>query len=290
MGAVVRDFIAEQAVDFQNRHHFGYVAAVHLEDAEDEMFWDGMLQDVRPGRYDYIYFSKSNSGNDTRGCEQCLRYKEYLNDKFFICIDSDLRLLLGLNKMSSADYIAQTYTYSWENHYCFAGRLQALLSEICREAAEKFDFQKFLKAYSNVVYPALLFLVSLKRNGLAGDFESEFNRLLQKQCTGVQMQNNGELLVEMLSRNMHELCESHPLWDSFDMSKEVRLLGDSSLTEDNAYLYVRGHNVIALVSCIGTMLCSSHRVSFVNDVLYAALSVACDDLQRVKDDLKEILK
>lgn len=52
-----------------------YRASVHLENEKDEMFWDTMLQECRPGKYNYIYFSKSELGNDSKGCKQCLKYK-----------------------------------------------------------------------------------------------------------------------------------------------------------------------------------------------------------------------
>ena len=31
-----------------------YRASVHLENEKDEMFWDTMLQECRPGKYNYI--------------------------------------------------------------------------------------------------------------------------------------------------------------------------------------------------------------------------------------------
>lgn len=70
-----------------------FKASVHLEDEEDELFWDTMLQAHRPGHYFYIYYSKNDNDNETHGCTQCLKYKQFLSKNFFICIDSDLRHL-----------------------------------------------------------------------------------------------------------------------------------------------------------------------------------------------------
>ena len=286
-----RDYIAEQAVDFKNRRYFMPVdAVVHLEDAEDEMFWDSILQGIKPGNYNYIHYSKSKKGNDTHGCEQCLRYKDYLDDKFFICIDSDLRNLIGTERFSAEDYIAQTYTYSWESHYCFAERLQNVLSDACPDAAKKFDFEKFLKAYSSAVYPAFMFLLHLKRNGVAGDFEREFNARLPKQCTGAQMDNDGELFVRSLSESMTELCQNNKHWELFDLQNAKACLVGTNLTEDNAYLYVRGHNVRDIIAYIGTVICKEYQISFVNEILYSTIVSGCQDLQKVKDDLRQILK
>lgn len=90
------DWISKQAKLYRNLSLTNrYTAIVHLEDKEDERFWDYQLQHVKPGRYRYLYYSKNDNGTDTRGCEQCLRFRPYLTDRFFICIDSDLRLLKG---------------------------------------------------------------------------------------------------------------------------------------------------------------------------------------------------
>lgn len=90
------DWIEKQAVFYRNLALAkNYMAVVHLEDKEDEPFWNGQLQSVKPGRYRYLHYSKSNNGTETRGCEQYLRFRPYLTDRFFICIDSDLRLLKG---------------------------------------------------------------------------------------------------------------------------------------------------------------------------------------------------
>ena len=70
------DWISKQAKLYRNlalTHR--YQAIVHLEDQEDERFWDYQLQHVKPGRYRYLYYSKNNNGTDTRGCEQCLRFR-----------------------------------------------------------------------------------------------------------------------------------------------------------------------------------------------------------------------
>ena len=66
-------------------------AVVHLENAEDAIFWNHQLQNVYPALYRFLAYSKNNGGTDSCGCEQCLRFKPYLTKHFFICIDSDLR-------------------------------------------------------------------------------------------------------------------------------------------------------------------------------------------------------
>ena len=86
------DVYQEQAQFFANvpLMQSGVVASVHLEDVDDKLFWDVMLQKQHPGRYYFITQSRSPKGFDTKGCEQCLKYRPYLSKHFFVCIDSDL--------------------------------------------------------------------------------------------------------------------------------------------------------------------------------------------------------
>lgn len=98
-------------------------AVVHVEDWDDIWFWQQLLPKYRAGRYKFIPATMNEKGNRTTGCTQCLKYRDFLSQKFFICIDSDLRRLQG-EILSAEDGVLQTYTYSWENHCAFAPRLQ----------------------------------------------------------------------------------------------------------------------------------------------------------------------
>ena len=88
-------------------------SVVHVEDKDDIWFWEQLLLKYRPGRYKFKPATMNEKGNRTAGCAQCLKYKGFLSQKFFICIDSDLRRLAG-EDISAVDGILQTYTYSWE--------------------------------------------------------------------------------------------------------------------------------------------------------------------------------
>lgn len=70
-------------------------SVVHVEDKDDIWFWEQLLLKYRPGRYKFKPATMNEKGNRTAGCAQCLKYKGFLSQKFFICIDSDLRRLAG---------------------------------------------------------------------------------------------------------------------------------------------------------------------------------------------------
>ena len=66
----------------------------------------------------------------------------------------------------------------------------------------------------------------------------------------------------------------------------------SFLADDNAYLFVRGHNVFELILYIGKkFLCKDAGVSFYNDILLDSFDVngSYAELVAIKKDLEFIL-
>lgn len=87
---------------------YGVDSIIHVEDKDDIWFWQQFLPKYRSGRYKFLPATTNERGNRTTGCTQCLKYKKFLSQKFFICIDSDLRYLQEegcLQKMVSCKLI-----------------------------------------------------------------------------------------------------------------------------------------------------------------------------------------
>ena len=262
------DVYQEQARYFANvpLMQSGVVASVHLEDGDDKGFWNTMLQSHHPGHYYFITHSRSPKGYDTKGCEQCLKYRPYLSKRFFICIDSDMRYLLQESNLDAANYICQTYTYSWENHYCEASALQQRFEKQCPDKAATFNFPEFLSALSKVVYKPLLLLQYCLKNGKP-DFNLRlFSACLPNQCKRIELADNGKSLIERITKNFEQHLNSQ-FAKSIDFDAEGCYCHALNVNEENAYLHVRGHNVFDLVAYIGDLLCRGTSVSFKNDIL-----------------------
>lgn len=262
-------------------------ACVHLEDKSDTDFWDRILQKYRPGNYHYISYSYSKRSQRTTGCEQCLRFAPYLSDYFFVCIDSDFRNLLGQRGIDAAHYILQTYTYSWENHFCVASDLQERLNKL---ALFEFNFREFLSKYSKGVYEPLLILIHSKRNNDGEIRDKEFNQCLISQCTAKEIENNGEGAITRIHDNLREMLDSHKSYvERTDIAALKTFYADKGLNESNAYLHVRGHNIFDLISYIGKILSQQYRIDFVKSVLasnlpsndYWELDQLVDDVHRL---------
>ena len=257
----------QQALYWQNYRIIDrtVTACVHLEDKNDIDFWDKVLQKHRPGNYHYISYSYSSKNRSTTGCEQCLRFVPYLSSCFFVCIDSDYRYLLEQTGIDVAHFVLQTYTYSWENHFCEASGLQERLD---KSSLFKFDFREFLSKYSKVVFEPLLILIHSRRNNDGEIRDKEFNQCLISQCTVRELENNGEGAIIRIQENFKHLLEFHPSYvEKLNIAALKTYYANRGLNESNAYLHVRGHNILDLISYIGKLLNQKHEMDFLTSDL-----------------------
>ena len=240
------NWIEKQAKLYRNLALTGrYQAVVHLEDKEDETFWNYQLQSIKPGRYRYLYFSKSNDGKDTRGCEQCLKFRPYLTTRFFICIDSDLRLLRGETELSAKNFIAQTYTYSWENHLCEASHFNERMKQV--QMKIDFDTQAFLTSFSRIVYQPLLYLIRYGADCRINQLwnVSKFNACIPLQPKRTDLADNGKEYLKTVQS----------LFDTaISGLTEEPANANGTLNPQNAYLHIQGHQLYKLMLHIGTYL------------------------------------
>lgn len=255
-------------------------AVVHLENAEDERFWNNQLQNASPAKYFFLTYSKNNNGVDSRGCEQCLRYRPYLTKHFFICIDSDLRQLKGEDGLNADNYIAQTYTYSWENHLCEAKHLQRRFSALVPES--NFDFEVFLTHLSTVIYKPLLYLVHYSQNSeLNRQWNiSKFNACLPLQPKLEELSDNGRGYIERVSLLFEE---------SLRGLEQPDMMTNEFIDDSNAYLHIQGHQLFKIVLHIGTMLCRGTGVAFKSDILDKAIHTeGYAEINHLQSDLVQI--
>lgn len=230
-------------------------ATVHVEAFDDAVFWEKIFTRFVPGKkLNYIWASNSPAGKETSGCVQCLKYKDYLGKRFFICIDSDYRHLLQEADISTSNYIFQTYTYSIENHLCFASKLNTIPHYCTGIVNNIFDFEAFLLCYSQAVYDTFIWHLYFLNKGDYQTFSKEaFNSILS--LNGIpdfNISNNGESIIKELqtrcNAKVKQISMVHPHTDISDEKAHYETMG---LSLNSAYLFVRGHNLFDLIVKIG---------------------------------------
>lgn len=256
-------------------------ASLHVEDKEDVRFWDYHLQQVAQGQYNFIFHSRSKKGKDTRGCEQCLNYRHFLSKDFFICIDSDLRLLRGETDLTASNYIAQTYTYSWENHCCESNHLQARLRERMAGIDSVFDFRIFFRKLSEIMYKPFKLLIYYDLHDHVVWNLRKFNACIPLQPSHEQLEDNGKKMLDVIQRNFNQATEGLSVPEGFSIN----------IDKTQTYLHVQGHHIYDLTLHIGTMLCKGKRIAFHTEILNKEYpGEGYSEINCLKQDLEYITK
>lgn len=263
---------------------YGVDSIVHVEDKDDIWFWQQLLAKYRGGRYKFKPATINEKGNRNTGCTQCLKYKGFLSQKFFICIDSDLRYLLD-EAISAEDGILQTYTYSWENHCAFASQLQQTFDKYTHKGKE-FDFSVFLSGYSEVVYEAFLLMLYQLKNGLTEFDRDKFRTIISLQYRRGDEKNNGKQFLDRLSLDLQTATKNIKDTCGFNMADESVYYETKGLRKENVYLYVRGHCLYNSLVSIGKKLCEGTGMDFEQNILINALAFEqYDAISRIKADI-----
>ena len=263
-----------------------YIACVHLEDNDDKRFWSEMLQSTRKGDYFLITHSKSQKGNDTTGCVQCLKYRPFLSRRFFIAIDSDVRYPNKEADLDASHYIAQTYAYSWENHYCEARALQLRLKTAfeAKGLPITFDFVRFMEQLSPLLFAPYMYVLYH-----SGAKVKEIFKCLPTQVKRASITNNGQPLLQEIEHRIENLNLDYSVEDAAKWTEYLMHLG---ITPQNVYLHVRGHNLYSMIQSIGTLLCRGTNIAFTTDILQKNLlpNNTYWQLTKIANDLSQIVQ
>ena len=99
------------------------------------------------------------------------------------CVDADYDYLLQgatpiSEKVTRSPYVFHTYTYAIENMQCYAPSLHGTCVAITLNDHRIFDFEDYLRQYSEAVFPLFVWSVWFYRTGRHNQFSlSDFNRV-----------------------------------------------------------------------------------------------------------------
>lgn len=265
---------------------YGADAVVHVEAQQDIHFWESMLVRYRPGKYMFIPATPNERGNYTSGCTQCLKYRKYLSRRFFICIDSDLRRLSG-ESLRADRGILQTFTYSWENHCCFAPALNRRYRQLTGK--RDFDFETFLTEYSRIIYGAMLVMLANEIHGTESFGKDDFRRCITQTYRAGDELDNGRQMLERIRQNLSHNRQSGDMPQGTTFAHTAAQMAGYGLTRDNAYLYARGHCVYNMVLSLGKKLCEDTGVIFERDILLAPAAFGeYDEINSIADAISQL--
>lgn len=223
-------------------------AAVYIEGKEDEYFWRNVFKHAQPDKqYEFYYNSNiaaSAKGEHRSGSGECVKFYPYTDTKFIVCVDSDYNYLLDTHTFSSTDIVFQTYTYSIENHYCFATNLQDIILQLTKQ--NTFDFDIFLTDYSVIVYE--LFVLSvLSEKKKDGQFSITDFQNTCKISRPPDLSNNGKNELNQLQTKVNaKLSNLQDIYTSQEIENMKKHLSGKKIAVAETYLSIKGHGLIDL--------------------------------------------
>lgn len=261
---------------------------VRVEDAGDIPFWQSVLSVTCPGRH-FKFWPYSQKGTNRRitGKSYLMKYVSQADSRMFIAVDSDFDYLRGNQIITASNCVWQTYTYSWENHYCYASSLQKVWFAT---SSSSFNFEVFLRCLSQVVYKPLVILLVQKMQKRGSITLSALESCILRHQPNSQalLQNNGQQLISEIRSDLDNYVIGTKMPKRHILLSYERILNSLGLTSDTAYLYMQGHCIYDLVNRIGCCLMGNPN-SFKTLVLDRTLQIGgYSEIDKLISDIRKV--
>jgi len=224
--------------------------AAYVESYDDIYFWRMVLSDFEDETR-YFEVMLPSKANLSKGKKQVLMnlVGEAVGEDMIACVDADYDYLLqGVTKTSEKvignPYVFHTYVYAIENYQCFAPSLHNVCVMTTLNDHHIFDFEEYLRLYSQAIFPLFVWSIWYYRSPNYGDFSiSDFNKVIETgHFTIAGAYNTIANVRHKVGRKVMQLQRENP--DARDtylaLKEELKELG---VTADTTYLYIQGHHL-----------------------------------------------
>ena len=228
---------------------------VEVEDTIDMDFWSDLLGNLCPEKE--FHFDPHHTilnGDDSlkrkgKGKSQIINASSDFNAWHIGCVDSDYDWILSDytnagKAISSSKYLLQTYAYSIENLMCLSCTLEKFCSDNTEETTG-FDFDDYIFRLSKAIYPLLVWSTYLCSKEDHAFTATSWREVL------VNTEKDTESSLALIE------AKAKAKTDEFDKnySGEITNKDDfesshiwmKDISEEDAYLYVRGHELFDLI-------------------------------------------
>lgn len=230
--------------DVQRRRDEVFLLRLHhvvlVEGKTDKWFWSRVLDQVIPQHYK-IYADVNYPAPQASGKLALVQFIPFANRDFLICLDSDFDYLLQ-EPILQHRFVFHTYAYSIENILCYAPSLQQVLATKIRRQEAVFDFEAFFHQYSEAIYSWLLFQVQTRQ--LQQPAPPYFPAVAR-----TQLSRPFEFLDDLRRQIKQEISQELARVQTMPAFQHlVQQLTTLGLTPQNAYLFVRGRDLLQKVT------------------------------------------
>ena len=243
----------------------------YVESYDDIFFWRSVLNEFEDENTEFEVMLPSKT-NLNRGKKSAMMNQlgENLGAFMIACVDADLDYLLqgrtqNSHKMLSNEYVVHTYAYAIESYQCYAPSLHNVVVMSTLNDRNIFNFEEYLKMYSEIIYDLFVWLVWLHRKGRFTEMPlTTFNNIVSIENLNVfkpidaleKVRKNANRKIAWLQHNVHEAKGK--------IEALKRELAELGVTPEYTYLYIQGHHLM-------------------ENVVNAALEPVCTILRRERE-------
>ena len=253
MGRRLSDNLSSAYIEAANRlngKHARRKIIAYVEAYDDIFFWRTVLSGFE-NEDRYFEVMLPSRINLTKGKRSVLMnlVAQNMGENMIACVDADYDYLLQGTTPLSAEvngnpYVFHTYAYASENLQCYAPSLHDVTVAVALNDHAVFNFEEFLKQYSEIIHPLFVWSIWHYRHGLHRRFTiSDFNRVVEVGSFSLRgaaeslqrLRNKVQMRVRQLQRENPAAKESY-----LQLKDELRTLG---VTPATTYLYIQGHHL-----------------------------------------------
>ncbi len=253
----------------------------YVESYDDVFFWRSVLGRFEDEtRYFDIMLPSRNLHLDRGKKAAIASMLKGLGKDMIACVDADYDYLRQGDTESSQQmlenpYIFHTYAYAIENFQCYARGLHETCVMVTLNDRRIFDFERFLDAYSQTIWPLFVWhiMLNIRHRKMSMHFDmSEFNKTVVLPSVRIQdprqaintLSKKVKAKVFQLERRFKKLRDE---WDN-----TVCYLNRLGVDAHNTYLYIQGHHLFdQVVSPVVQSVCDALRNERENEIRDCAI-------------------
>lgn len=239
----------------------------YVESYDDVFFWRDVFSEFESDTVEFQVMLPSRT-DLSRGKKQAMTNKlgHQLGKSMIACVDADYDYLVQghtpySQQMLSNRFIIHTYTYAIENYQCYAPSLREVCVMSTLNDRPVFDFERYLRQFSEIIYELFLWTVWLYRQSRYSEFP--LNQFLATvTLRRINIQQPDQALAELRHnvtrklRYLRRACPDAPT-DFTPLGQELEQLG---VTPQTTYLYIQGHHLLDnVVMCALDPVCTLLR-------------------------------
>lgn len=290
MAKRLTDNLNSQYIEAANRLRPKNVArkvVAYVESYDDVLFWRSVLEEFESPelKFEVMLPSRSTLG---KGKKLAMSHvagptSDQAGPYLIACVDADYDYLMQnrtdvSRKMLHNPFVFHTYVYAIESYQCYAPGLHAACVMTTLNDREVLDLEEFMRQYSVIIWPLLVWSIWLYRHGqykrfsimdMANEISFHDVNIHHPEQTLDYVRRHTNKAIAWLQ---HHFPEAHK--DYEPLRVEMLSLG---LNPETAYMYIQGHTLFdGVVIPLLTPICTLLRRERENEIK----RLACHEQQR----------